>query len=193
MYEAYDLARSYERRNDGHRNFAKHSNQLKLVGSNSHQFSSKSSPSPAYNTKQSSLSNRLELAGHHKVAGTSTGRKILSDSEFEARRARNQCYWCDAPYTKGHNCRKNDQLMVMEVVPDDGEQSDSDDTSDDGVNKQLVEVPPIINIEEPLIRLQVLAYGNSTSNTMQLKGKFGKKMVHVLIDSGVTHNFVHPS
>lgn len=28
--------------------------------------------------------------------------------------------------------------------------------------------------------------------TMQLKGVFNNRMVHILIDSGATHNFIHP-
>lgn len=50
------------------------------------------------------------------------------------------------------------------------------------------------NLDEPLIQLYVLA-GKVTHDTMQLEGVLGrnKKQVHVLIDSGTTHNFIHPS
>ncbi|KAM5587861.1 hypothetical protein ABKV19_006351 [Rosa sericea] len=104
-----------------------------------------------------------------------------SHTEYQERRAKNQCFFCDEPFKPGHNCRKG-QLMVMEVTQDD-----SDDTN--GVQP---EVPPIVDIEEPLIRLQVMGDGHNSPATMQLKGMFNNKCVHVLIDSRATHNFIHP-
>lgn len=77
-------------------------------------------------------------------------------------------------------------MMVMEVVPDE---IDSVQPTEEAV---ALEVPPITDIEEPLIKLQVLQ-DSSTATTMQLKGTFNNREVHVLIDSGATHNFVHPS
>lgn len=51
---------------------------------------------------------------------------------------------------------------------------------------------PQANIEEPLIKLQVISDTNYVW-TMQLKGDFNKRRVHVLIDSGATHNLLHPT
>lgn len=54
------------------------------------------------------------------------------------------------------------------------------------------EIPPIENIDEPLIRLNVLS-GDTMAETMQLKGQFNSKQVHVLVDCSATHNFIHPA
>ncbi|XP_004305749.1 PREDICTED: enzymatic polyprotein-like [Fragaria vesca subsp. vesca] len=112
-----------------------------------------------------------------------------SDAEFKARRVRNQCYFCDKEYTKGHNCIRKGQLMSMEIVPSEGE------ILEGGEEVMNIEVPPVapvapIDLDELLIRLQVMGGGNS--DTMQLKGVLKKRVVHMLIDFGATHNFIHP-
>lgn len=56
----------------------------------------------------------------------------------------------------------------------------------------IEEVPPVDSGEEPLIQLNVIS-DDKWPETMQLKGKCGIKSVHVLIDSGATHNFIHPT
>lgn len=75
--------------------------------------------------------------------------------------------------------------MCLEIVPDEGELMQHGDENQDN------EVPPITDLDEPLIRLHIMS-DDSNAQTMQLKGLFGGKVVHVLIDSGATHNFVHP-
>lgn len=42
-----------------------------------------------------------------------------------------------------------------------------------------------------LVHLHAMGEGQNT-NTMQLKGLCKNKQVHVLIDSGASHNFIHP-
>lgn len=49
---------------------------------------------------------------------------------------------------------------------------------------------PPVKVEESLIKLQVVSDTNSVQ-TMQLKRVFNKRVV--LIDSGATHNFIHPT
>lgn len=57
---------------------------------------------------------------------------------------------------------------------------------------EVGEVPPVDNGEDPLIQLNVISDGK-WPETMQLKGKCGSKSVHVLVDSGASHNFIHPA
>lgn len=173
LYEACELARIYEARNDAKRNFAKKS-------------------AAAYNGAQhskfiQSMAKRAAVGVKTDVSKVGSTNRRMHDSEFEARRARNQCYFCEAPYTKGHNCRKKGQLMVMEIVPDEVVT-----TEEPGGTPQLIEQTPLVDLDEPLIRLQAMGDDSANSTTMQLKGLFKGKIVHVLIDSGATHNFIHP-
>lgn len=77
--------------------------------------------------------------------------------------------------------------MIMEVV-----QEEIDMPIIVEVETEGEESPVASDIEEPLIKLQVLSEASSI-RTMQLKGVFNKRLVHVLVDSGATHNFIHPT
>ncbi|KAL6223610.1 hypothetical protein ACLB2K_006993 [Fragaria x ananassa] len=135
-------------------------------------------------TYRSSSQSQLFKQAQSAQAGNNV-RFSLTDAEFEARRAKKQSYFCDAPYVPGHNYRKKGQLMSLEIVPDEGELVDGVDES------QQKEVPPITDLEEPLIGLHIMS-DDYNGQTMQLEAQFGSKIVHVLIDSGATHNFIHP-
>lgn len=77
--------------------------------------------------------------------------------------------------------------MIMEVVQEEVDMSIIVEVETEGE-----ESPVMSDIEEPLIKLQVLS-DTSLVRTMQLKGMFNGKSVHVLVDSGATHNFIHPT
>lgn len=117
------------------------------------------------------------------AAGSNNNRR-LSQSEYQEHRARNQCFFCDETFKPGHNCIKW-QAMMIEVLLDEGE-------SLLDLGHENVEVTSVVNCEEPLIQLHVLE-DHSMTVTMQLKGLFNNKLVHILIDSGATHNFLHPT
>ncbi|PRQ25670.1 putative succinate dehydrogenase (quinone) [Rosa chinensis] len=182
LYEACELARVYETRNEGHRN--------SLKGCHSHSTHKATvTPYSPNAHKSTSINHQAKSTGPvftSRAGHTSSGSRKLSEAEYEARRARNQCFFCEEPYKPRQNCRKKGQLMVMEIVPAESELADpTDDT-------QLLEVPPIIDLDEPLIRLQVMGDNHSKAATMQVKGRFHGRTVHVLINSGATHNFIHP-
>ncbi|XP_024196009.1 uncharacterized protein LOC112199191 [Rosa chinensis] len=182
LYEACELARVYETRNESHRSYARSSNQPRpLLGTHStsaHRFTP-SSNNPKL--QGSSMARNAQLSSGNTPH---TGNRRLSQAEYQERRAKNQCFFCDETFKPGHNCRKG-QLMVMEISQDERDLLSSTDLVEE-------EVPPITDLEEPLIRLQVMSDNKSSPATMQLKGNFNKKVVHVLIDSGATHNFIHP-
>lgn len=65
--------------------------------------------------------------------------------------------------------------MSMEIVLDDTELINFDDEVHLLTPNNSTEPPPIIDLDEPLIRLQAMGDDSSTSQTMQLKEKFGSK------------------
>ncbi|GKD26274.1 hypothetical protein Tco_1232488 [Tanacetum coccineum] len=49
-----------------------------------------------------------------------SGRKQLSKQEYEEKRAKNQCFYCDQKYVPGHKC--SGQMFVLEVLVEDEEE-----------------------------------------------------------------------
>ncbi|XP_061993693.1 uncharacterized protein LOC133711607 [Rosa rugosa] len=176
LYEACELARVYETRNESHRHFARSSNHPRPT-SGFHSTTPPKVPNQGQRFQNHSTARTMHAPTPH-------GGRRLSQAEYQDRRAKNQCFFCEEPYKPGHNCRKG-QLMIMEVTQDEEDLLSVEESLDQ-------EVPPITDIEEPLIRLHVIGDGSSSPATMQLKGLFNNKIVHVLIDSGATHNFIHP-
>lgn len=105
------------------------------------------------------------------VAGRTVRR--LSPSELEERRRNGQCFNCDEKYVRGHN-KTCARLFVLEI----GDHADADD--DDAF--QETETSPNISV--------VAISGVRTRDTMQIHVQLGRIMVHALLDSGSTHNFV---
>ncbi|XP_004292526.1 PREDICTED: uncharacterized protein LOC101313866 [Fragaria vesca subsp. vesca] len=183
LYEACELARVYETRNWNLRHASRYNMAPRTEGS--HPVTHIKPPI----SSMAKVSTGASYQGRNVQAVPSSNSNIkfkLTDSEFEARRARKQRYFCDSPYVPGHNYRKKGQLMSLEIVPDEDELMMLDSS------ESQREVPPITDLDEPLIRLQVMGDDSATTETMQLKGRLGNKSVHVLIDFGATHNFIHP-
>ena len=57
------------------------------------------------------------------VASSSNSTRMRSSNDFDDRRARGLCFWCDEKYTVGHNCRRK-QLYLVEVKEDSEEERD---------------------------------------------------------------------
>lgn len=91
--------------------------------------------------------------------------------------AKGLCYYCDKQYEKGHKCQfKEPQLFTVEIPCWDVDTSDSDTESVD------------VDKGEPCISVNALSSSQSFS-TMRVKGMVSDKFLHILIDSGSTHNF----
>jgi hypothetical protein len=98
------------------------------------------------------------------------------------------CYNCDDKYFLGHKCKEKNISMAI-----------SEDFS-----KEAVEAPPMVELPEPtdlnlpsdpqkfepIISLNSLI-GFSTSQTLKIIGYIKHRMVIILIDSGIIHNFIH--
>jgi len=74
------------------------------------------------------------------------------------------------------------QLYLVEVLGDEEEEAGGDVVFNEEVEFEGEEVTPQISINA--------MHGHSGFNTMRVNGHKGKKTLHILIDSGSTHNFL---
>lgn len=100
---------------------------------------------------------------------------------MDEKRANGLCYYCDEKYTAEHKCSRRKQLFILEL-----EEELEDSLWEDELEESE-------NSEESALNPQFSVHAlNGTSNyrTMRVKGAVKGKMVHILIDSGSTHNFM---
>jgi len=96
--------------------------------------------------------------------------------------AKGLCYYCDQPFDKGHQCAsKSTQLFLVEVPGEDDKDSGTGEFSRE-VNFDLEEMEPQVSTN---------AMNEASGfHTMRINDHVGKKTLHILIDSGSTHNFL---
>ncbi|XP_076935565.1 uncharacterized protein LOC143602280 [Bidens hawaiensis] len=161
--EAYMLARQQ-------------TDNLKLLPSSSYKTSYKPSykpvdsyPKSVYNpTPISSANLPLLPAPPYKPRTTRT----LSTKEIADKRARGECFGCIEKYSATHQY-KNKQLFSIEVWEVEEESGE----------------PILQEFLDPQISLNAIM-GVSSYSTMKVTGSIGTKPLHILIDSGSTHNFL---
>ncbi|XP_057442060.1 uncharacterized protein LOC130733807 [Lotus japonicus] len=107
-----------------------------------------------------------------------TFQRKLSPKEMEEHRAQNLCFFCHEKFSPGHDCpqRKKFQVFLMEVEEGEPEAVDS---------ASSVDSEPVV----PTLSLNAI-HGDSEYPLMRLTAWIGKKRIHVLIDSGSSHNFI---
>lgn len=89
------------------------------------------------------------------------------------------CYYCDAKYTSNHKCQPSYYLLI-------GQELD-----------ELIQLAPTLTTDSeaqqtesiPKISFNALMRQFNTS-TIRIQGKCGTFSVHLLIDSGSTHNIM---
>jgi len=102
--------------------------------------------------------------------------KSIKNQEFEERRLKGLCFWCDDKFVPGHRC-KNKRLYSLSILEEEEE-----------INGEEVQEEEII----PHISLNALE-GTVGFHTMKVTGRTGKQTLHVLVDSRSTHNFLNSS
>lgn len=108
-----------------------------------------------------------------------SNRRTLTAAEFNDKRAKGLCFWCDEKFEPGHNCKgKRPQFYHLEVEGVEEQDQEA------GVDSQLEEEGQCAHIS-----IQAMD-GSSQFQTMRVVGHHHKKQLHMLLDSGSTHNFI---
>ncbi|XP_042027248.1 uncharacterized protein LOC121774436 [Salvia splendens] len=107
-------------------------------------------------------------------------KRLLTEEEMADKRAKGLCYGCDEKFERGHRCARK-QLYLLEI--DDGVR---DFSVDDEIQEEEIN-----DDENPLISIHAINGSPSRGfRTMRITGRVSKKAIHILIDSGSTHNFL---
>ncbi|GJX97370.1 transposon ty3-I gag-pol polyprotein [Tanacetum coccineum] len=112
------------------------------------------------------------------------GGKYLSQKEFDDKRAKGLCFHCDQKFMPGHKC--SGQAFALELIIDPDPQMEM--CLMEGNEEEFV-LPDVTNEEIPQISLNALT-GLTSYRTIRVIDHFGKQNIHILIDSGSTHNFL---
>jgi hypothetical protein len=112
----------------------------------------------------------------------------ITRAEMDECQLKGLCYNCDDKYFLGHKCKEQNIFMAI-----------SEDISEEDVKTPfLSESPESTDITppsnppevEPVISLNALT-SFSTPQTLKLIGYIKHRKVIILVDSGITHNFIH--
>lgn len=121
-----------------------------------------------------------------------TGYKKLTWDEMKERREKGLCFNCDEQFKSGHVCpnlkpgylllemgsSSTVEITEIEDSPAEEPQAISDDLAP-------LETAPSISLHSLM--------GSTFPNTMRITGFAKTKPITILVDSGATHNFLHPS
>lgn len=103
--------------------------------------------------------------------------KKFSHKEMEERRAKGLCFHCDDKFSPGYKCPKKQQLLIeMEDPKEEGIELGKEQTEDEATNLR-------ISIHD--------LFGELSCQTMRVTGMVGKCVLHILVNSGSTHNFLN--
>ena len=107
--------------------------------------------------------------------------KFVPAAERAEKIAKGLCFLCDQPYERGHKCAsKGKRLFLVEVLGEEEEAQEEMEEEETG------------SVEEEIApRLSFSAMnGSSSFQTMRVNGQWGKRVLHILVDSGSTYNFM---
>ncbi|KAK4491757.1 hypothetical protein RD792_002532 [Penstemon davidsonii] len=142
-------------------------------------FATLKKPQPTFNRNTPILSTPANKSISPPYKPPNRSSKILSSAEMDEKRAKGLCFWCDEKYSYGHQCGKRKQIFVMEM----------EDEFEDEDNNEVVSQEEGDNTSIPLVSLHAMS-GIQNFNTMRVTGSCNNKPIHILVDSGSTHNFL---
>ncbi|KAG8368991.1 hypothetical protein BUALT_Bualt15G0103800 [Buddleja alternifolia] len=107
----------------------------------------------------------------------------LSPQEIDEKRSKGLCFWCDEKFNRDHICKNKRQLYLLEVPleerEEEGDDSEIDEDPDNGEEE----------ITEFHISMHAMT-GIHDYKTMRVTRITKGKPIHILIDTGSTHNFI---
>ncbi|KAL2905959.1 Transposon Ty3-I Gag-Pol polyprotein [Bienertia sinuspersici] len=124
-----------------------------------------------------------------KPPSFSTPQTTLTAVERREKQLKGLCYFCDKPYEKGHKCQlKQAQLFLVEIPGVGEELKDSDREEEEAEYEHVGQKLELSEISS-CISINALS-GSHNFQTMRVNGVCNGKTLHILIDSGSTHNFL---
>jgi len=105
--------------------------------------------------------------------------RTIRPRDLEEKRAKGLCFWCNERFVPGHRC-KNKRLYSLCILEDDEDVVDIEGEADVGEH----------DLFTPYISLNALE-GTMGCHTLRVAGKVDKHPLYILIDSGITHNFLN--
>ncbi|XP_078447184.1 uncharacterized protein LOC144716044 [Wolffia australiana] len=114
----------------------------------------------------------------------------ITDSEYQQRKDKGLCYYCNDKFTPGHWCRRNLNLILVREGDENGgpmdlvEEDDLMQTDEDPITEGALFLARV-NLRQ--------AQRHSATGALKLWGSIKGSSVVVLIDGGATHNFINPA
>nr|GEZ82824.1 hypothetical protein [Tanacetum cinerariifolium] len=127
----------------------------------------------------------------YPATNTTPQRKWLTYKEIGKKRAKGLCFYCDQKYMPGHKC--SGQMFVLEVSPDEREHIEDSLETHLGEEVESPNANGELLLSECYASLQIslnAISGVPTYNTMRMKAMVNKHLLHLLMDTGSTHNFL---
>ncbi|KAG8371220.1 hypothetical protein BUALT_Bualt13G0064900 [Buddleja alternifolia] len=109
----------------------------------------------------------------------------LSPQEVDDKRSKGLCFWCDEKHSREHVCKNRRQLYLLEVSGDE----DDEELNDESESEIGEEVFEDNTLSESHISMHAIT-GIHDFKTMRITGVLKGKPIHILIDTGSTHNFM---
>ncbi|KAI0488683.1 hypothetical protein KFK09_028522 [Dendrobium nobile] len=100
---------------------------------------------------------------------------------MQEKRTKGLCFRCDEKYTSGHRC-KDQTLQVLTIYDDEEIEKGCEEEIEEEMEEKLY-----LDLVEVSLNSVV---GFTKNHTIKVKGEIEDKEEVVLIDSGVTYNFI---
>ncbi|KAG8374898.1 hypothetical protein BUALT_Bualt10G0043500 [Buddleja alternifolia] len=118
----------------------------------------------------------------HTLNKPNTGKqRRLSLHEIDEKRSKGLCFWCDEKFTREHICKNRRQLYLLEVPPKEGVKESEGEEESEAEEEE-------VTMTESHISMHAITCIHDFK-TMRVTGILKVKTIHILIDTGSTHNF----